>query len=128
MVDIPTTLAIRPRPWAAGQAAQLERLAALLKAAGDSRRLQLIALLRQQELCVCDLIDLLGWPQSLISHHLGVLRAAGLVRDRRDAQWVYYSLAPERLAELAELCGAVFGAELPPAARYGANQSPRCGS
>ncbi len=99
----------------------LTELAGLLRVLADERRLRILALLMQQEACVCDIMGRLGLSQSLASHHLGVLRRAGLVRDRREAQWVYYSVDPERLAELNARYLALFDvANLPPEAAYGA--------
>jgi ArsR family transcriptional regulator, arsenate/arsenite/antimonite-responsive transcriptional repressor len=81
-----------------------------LKALGDPTRLALVALLARREHCVCDLMAALRLPQSTCSHHLGVLKRAGLVRGRRDdrdARWAYYALVPaatERLrAQLGDL-------------------------
>jgi len=80
-------------------------LAARLKALGDPTRLAMVALLARREHCVCDLMAVLHLPQSTCSHHLGVLKRAGLVRDRReerDARWAYYSLTPDAVAALRE--------------------------
>jgi len=63
------------------------------KACSDRTRLRILSLLMQRdELCVCELIDVLQCPQTKISRHLAYLRKAELVSDRRDAQWVYYRL------------------------------------
>ena len=78
-------------------------LAASLKVLADERRLAIVALLAGQELCVCHLMEILDLPQSTISHHVGVLRRAGLVRarpDERDGRWTYYSLDPAAMASL----------------------------
>ena len=96
-----------------------------LKFLGDRNRLRILTALSRAETCVCDLIDDLGLPQPLVSYHLRKLRDAGLVRTRRDAQWVYYSLDPESWARLvAPLAGLLGPVRLPAAAAYGA--SPRC--
>ena len=65
----------------------------IFKACPDSTRLWILFLLDARELCVCELVDVLQMPQGKISRHLAVLKIAGLVHDRRDATWVYYSLA-----------------------------------
>ena len=65
----------------------------IFKACSDSTRLRILFLLDARELCVCELVDVLQMPQGKISRHLAVLKIAGLVHDRRDATWVYYSLA-----------------------------------
>lgn len=84
-------------------------LAGQLKALGDPTRLAIVALLARREYCVCDLMTALALPQSTCSHHLGVLKRAGLVRDRRgnDARWAYYTLAPATITGLREQFGAV---------------------
>jgi ArsR family transcriptional regulator, arsenate/arsenite/antimonite-responsive transcriptional repressor len=105
--------------------ADLERATALLGAIAHPKRLALVAALARRELCVCELVDLLGLPQPLISHHLAALRTIGVVRDRRDAHWVYYSLVPEALDELRACLDGVLGAGgLPLEAAYGAAVCP----
>ena len=64
----------------------------VLKALSDETRLRIINLLYEQELCVCDLMETLQIPQAKASRHLGCLKNAGLVKDRKQAQWAYYSL------------------------------------
>jgi ArsR family transcriptional regulator, arsenate/arsenite/antimonite-responsive transcriptional repressor len=62
----------------------------------DPIRLRCLALIAaQQELCVCELVVALDLPQPKISRHLAIMRDAGLLRDRRDAQWVLYGLVPD---------------------------------
>ena len=96
-----------------------------LKFLSDRNRLRILTCLARAETCVCDLIDELGLPQPLVSYHLGKLRKVGLVRARRDAQWIYYSLDPAAWARLtAALTGLLLPVALPPAAAYGA--SHRC--
>ena len=71
--------------------------AARFRALGDETRLQLLELLSAGERNVGELMELTGLGQSLISHHLRALREAGLVHDRRDGRWVYYSIAEQAL-------------------------------
>ncbi len=81
-----------------------ESLAALLKAVADPARLQLLAQLRAAEAgeaCVCDLTEPLGLAQPTVSHHLKVLADAGLITREKRGTWVWYSVVPERLAEIA---------------------------
>lgn len=61
-------------------------------ALSDPLRVQTLELLRNQELCVCDLCETLGVTQSKLSFHLKTLREAGLVRARQEGRWIYYSL------------------------------------
>ena len=63
------------------------------------------------EHCVCDLMARLDASQSRMSRHMKVLREAGLLRDRRDAQWVRYRRNPDLAPELAAIIDAVLAAE-----------------
>jgi len=68
----------------------------LFKALSELTRLRCISLLLQEgELCVCELTYALGLPQPKVSHHLGNLRKAGLVSDRKSGLWIYYQLNSE---------------------------------
>ncbi len=73
----------------------------------DENRMRVVLLLRGGERCVCDIVDSLGLPQSLVSHHLAVLRSAGLLSDRRSGKWVYYSIDKESVAHLNALLADV---------------------
>ena len=97
----------------------------ILKFLSDRNRLRILTALARSETCVCDLIDELDLSQPLISYHLGKLRKAGLVRARRDAQWVYYSLDADAWARATDpLTDLLRPVELPPTAAFGA--SKRC--
>src|SRR5262249_28945839 len=65
----------------------------LFRAMSDRTRLRILNLLRQGELCVCDIVDALRVPQPTASRHLAYLRRTGLVVARRDGHWSYYRLA-----------------------------------
>ena len=67
-------------------------IAAGFHALSEPLRLQVLELLREQELCVCDLCEILGVTQSKLSFHLKTLKEAGLVRSRQEGRWIYYSL------------------------------------
>jgi len=87
----------------------LPALADDLKVLADPTRLAILDLLMEGVQCNCYLGDRLGLTMNLVSHHLKVLREAGLVdieRDPLDARWVYYSVNQERLMELRELVSA----------------------
>ena len=76
--------------------------AARFKALADPARVALIARLAGgEEVCVCDLVDGSGLSQPTISHHLGILRRAGLVSSRRRGTWAYYRLESMAVEELA---------------------------
>ena len=81
-----------------------ERMAAVAKALGDPIRLQLVDVLRKHagKVCVCELIPLFDVSQSTVSHHLKVLRQAGLVDSERRGLWAYYYVVPDALAEFAD--------------------------
>lgn len=73
----------------------MEYIARIISALSDPIRLRAVALIAEEtELCVCELTQALQVSQPAVSKHMAVLRDAGLVRDRRNAQWVLYSLAP----------------------------------
>ena len=78
------------------------KLASLFKLFGDGTRIQILHALEQGEMCVCDLAVLLGVTKSAISHQLKALRLANLVKFRRDAQIVYYSLADDHVKEILD--------------------------
>ncbi len=106
-------------------AAVFDEAVEALRFLSDRNRLRILAVLTRAETCVCDLIDELDLPQSLVSYHLGKLKKAGLVRTRRDAQWIYYSLDPDAWARLiAPLAGLMDPIPLPPEAAFGASR--RC--
>jgi ArsR family transcriptional regulator len=76
----------------------------LFKSLGDPTRLRIVALLLEQELCVCDILTVLRLPQSTVSRHMIRLKAAGMVSDRRAGKWVHYRLRPNPLVgELREV-------------------------
>jgi ArsR family transcriptional regulator len=95
-----------------------------LKFLGDGNRLRILHILSRRESCVCELIEQIGLTQPLVSYHLRRLREAGLVRTRRKAQWVYYSIEPKAWRELiAPLLTHYLITEFPPEAAYGASDS-----
>ena len=81
---------------------QAQRMAAVAKALGDPVRLTLVDVLRRHagKVCVCELVPLFDLSQPTISHHLKVLRDAGLVASERQGLWAYYYVIPRRLQEL----------------------------
>jgi ArsR family transcriptional regulator len=78
-------------------AASLADRARLFHALSDETRLAILEMLGGGECCVCDLQNALDAAQSRLSFHLKVLREAGLVEDRKEGRWSYYTLNPERL-------------------------------
>ncbi|MNO58954.1 HTH-type transcriptional repressor AseR [compost metagenome] len=67
-------------------------MAEKLKLLGDKTRLTILGLLKDKEWCVCDLVEILNMSQPSVSQHLRKLKAQGLVKETKRAQWVYYSL------------------------------------
>jgi ArsR family transcriptional regulator, arsenate/arsenite/antimonite-responsive transcriptional repressor len=84
-------------------------VARLCHALSDETRLAILERLRNDERCVCDLVDLLSAGQSRLSFHLKTLRDAGLVVDRRDGRWVHYSINPAALSLLGEYLSLLTG-------------------
>jgi ArsR family transcriptional regulator, arsenate/arsenite/antimonite-responsive transcriptional repressor len=82
---------------------QAERVAQVAKALGDPIRLQLVDVLRRHagKVCVCELVPLFDLSQPTVSHHLKVLRDAGLVDSERRGLWAYYYVIPDALEELS---------------------------
>ena len=83
--------------------AQAEHMAAIAKALADPVRLQLVDVLRRHagKVCVCELIPLFDLSQPTVSHHLRVLRDAGVVDSERRGLWAYYYVRPDALEGLA---------------------------
>jgi len=72
----------------------------ITKALADTNRIRTLLALRQGELCVCQITELLGIAPSTMSKHLSILFQAGLVESRKDGRWIYYAL-PGRTAPVA---------------------------
>jgi ArsR family transcriptional regulator len=89
----------------------------VLRALADPTRRAIVELLGREQLCVCHLVDELGLAQPLVSHHLRVLREAGLVTGERFRSWTYYRLDPAPLRAV--------GASLDGLARAAGRQSER---
>jgi ArsR family transcriptional regulator len=88
-------------------ALDLTRAARLFHALSDETRLGIVEMLREGERCVCDLQVAFDAAQSRLSYHLKVLKAAGLVTDRKEGRWSYYTLAPDAFAEAHDLVRAL---------------------
>ena len=97
---MPTTLTL-------SSAKRRSQAVTMFHALSDETRLEILDLLRDGELCVCDLQAALDAAQSRLSFHLKVLRDAGLVRDRKEGRWSYYTFVPEALAEVHDLVVAL---------------------
>ena len=84
-----------------------QRMASIAKALGDPVRLQLVDVLRKHagKVCVCELVPLFDLAQPTVSHHLKVLRQAGIVESERQGLWAYYYVRPQALGELSAWLG-----------------------
>jgi ArsR family transcriptional regulator len=80
----------------------LAQAARWFHALSDETRLEIVRRLGDGERCVCDLTGALGAAQSRLSFHLKTLKVAGIVTDRKQGRWVYYSLNPDVLDAIAE--------------------------
>jgi ArsR family transcriptional regulator, arsenate/arsenite/antimonite-responsive transcriptional repressor len=88
-------------------ALDLTRAAQLFHALSDETRLGIVEMLRGGEQCVCDLQSAFDAAQSRLSYHLKVLREAGLVTDRKEGRWSYYSLVNDAFAETHDVVRAL---------------------
>jgi len=88
----------------------IDRLEAAFKALADGTRLRILALLGENEVCVCHIHDSLSLPQPTVSRHLAYLRHAGLVRARRDGVWMHYRLATSIDPAVQRVLDAAIGA------------------
>ena len=78
----------------------LYQMAELFKTFGDPTRIRILTALSRQEMCVCDIAELLGMSQSAISHQLRVLKQMELVKFRREGKTVFYSLADSHVSTI----------------------------
>ncbi|WDU82543.1 ArsR/SmtB family transcription factor [Caloramator sp. Dgby_cultured_2] len=85
------------------QEERLYDVAELFKVLGDTTRIKIICALFESEMCVCDIAALLNMSQSAVSHQLRVLKAARLVKFRKEGKVVYYSLDDEHVKMIFDL-------------------------
>ena len=87
----------------------------IFKACGDATRLRILALLQDHELCVCEIEAALSLSQPNASRSLAILKNAGIIQSRKQAQWAYYKISDEFFAQYPALCAALekICAELP---------------
>src|SRR3954469_17014833 len=99
---------------------EAERIASCFKALADPTRVSIVnRLAATDECCVCDLTDAFDLSQPTVSHHLKVLKDAGLVESRRRGTWAYYRLVPDAVRELRNTLGGVGSTEPPRSAGDG---------
>ena len=78
---------------------EMEKYTKVFKALGDTSRARILKMLEEHELCVCQIREVLGLKQSTVSKHLSILKSAGLVDDRREGTWAFYSLSQRRSSD-----------------------------
>lgn len=74
---------------------KIDEISECMKLLSDKTRLTILALLKEQDMCVCDIVDILETTQPNVSQHLRKLKLGGLVDETKRSQWVYYSLNAE---------------------------------
>ena len=83
---------------------ETEKTALLFKALGDENRLRILKLVSQgEDLCACRILDELDITQPTLSHHVKILKDAGLISARKQGRWMHYSLNREVVGALASL-------------------------
>lgn len=82
---------------------ELLKVSELFKILGDQTRIKIIWSLDKQEMCVCDIANVLNMTKSSISHQLAILRKAKIVKDRKSGKEVYYKLDDEHINKLYEI-------------------------
>lgn len=87
----------------------------ILKALSDNVRFDIILLLATGKKCVCEIYESLKLKQSIVSHHLGVLKENDLVTSDKDGKWVYYTINRKRIEELQKVLTKIIATkERPP--------------
>lgn len=118
--EVPDRCCCSPVTGQALSAPETTELARAFKALGDPVRLRLLSLIAAHaggEACVCELTGVFELSGPTISHHLKVLREAGLIAGERRGTWIYYRVQPEALRRLAELLVPSTRPELEPATK-----------
>jgi ArsR family transcriptional regulator, arsenate/arsenite/antimonite-responsive transcriptional repressor len=99
----------------------IDELENVFKALADKTRLRIVALLGNNEVCVCHIHDSLGLPQPTVSRHLAYLRKSGLVAARRDGVWMHYQVS----SALSPLARGIVGAAVDALQRVPATNQDR---
>jgi DNA-binding transcriptional ArsR family regulator len=80
----------------------MRELLTITKALADEQRVRMLVALRRQELCVCQIVELVGLATSTVSKHMSILKQARLVESRKDGRWIYYRLPCDEAPELVQ--------------------------
>lgn len=81
----------------------MEKIAVYFKALSETTRLKIVIILLKGEQCVCKIIDEMQLSQPAVSHHMKILKQAGLVKARREGKWIHYSLNKDAFKEMEKL-------------------------
>jgi DNA-binding transcriptional ArsR family regulator len=81
---------------------EMDRVLTIFKALGDESRLRALLALQKEDLCVCQITELLDLAPSTVSKHMSILKAAGLVTSRKQGRWTYYRWAGADASPLAQ--------------------------
>ena len=81
----------------------IRRQSDILKALSDPVRAKIVYELEGSDMCVCELMRDLGMAQTMVSHHLKILKYAGIISDKKSGKWVYYSLVDRKALDVLKL-------------------------
>lgn len=81
----------------------IRRQSEILKALSDPVRAKIVYGLKDGDMCVCELMRGLGMSQTMVSHHLKILKYAGIISDKKIGKWVYYSLVDKKAHDVLKL-------------------------
>ena len=82
-----------------------EQFVGIMESLSDPIRVNILELMINGEICVCDIVKATGMSQSKISYHIKILKDSGLISDRQEGRWVYYKLDLEVLSEIKNWLG-----------------------
>ena len=82
-----------------------EQFVRIMESLSDPIRINILELMMNGEICVCDIVKVTGLSQSKISYHIKILKDSGLITDRQEGRWVYYKLDLEILSDIQNWMG-----------------------
>ena len=82
-----------------------EQFVGIMESLSDPIRINILELMMDGEICVCDIVNVTGLSQSKISYHIKILKDSGLITDRQEGRWVYYKLDLEILSDIQNWMG-----------------------
>lgn len=91
----------------------MKNRADFFKALSEETRLRILEIIAEEELCNCQIMERLNISQSLVSHHIRILKQAGIIDERRNGKWTYYTINIENTEEyLVSLCTKLINKEI----------------